>query len=290
MPSTEPLEGYRMDIIFFRLTLIAYLTATAGFLFYIIKKSRPAGSWSQRILLVGFVFNTIFLALAYYRLGAVPALTFRSSLSVFSWTIIAAYIIFQMRFKIMVLGSFVVPFSAFLMIISSTIPISTITVRPIFKSIWLPLHVAVSLLGNGIFAIAFIAGIMYLIQEHQIKTKRLGALYSRLPSLNVLDLINYHAISYGFLLLTTGMITGSVVAQGAHGSYWRWDPKEVWSLITWLCYAALLHQRMAIGWRGRRSALMSIGCFFIVIFTFVGVNFLMEGYHSFESLRGNQLP
>ena len=276
-----------MHIVFFRLTLILYLIATAGFLFFIIKKNKKVGFWSHRILLAGFALNSIYLALGYYQLGAVPALNFKGALSFFSWTIIGAYIIFQLRFKIMVLGSFVVPFSTFLMIISSTIPISPITVRPIFKGFWLPLHVATALLGDAIFAIAFIAGVMYLIQEHQIKSKRLGAFYSRLPSLNSLDSINYQAINYGFLLLTIGMITGSIVAQGSHGSYWLWDPKEVWSLITWLCYAALLHQRMAVGWRGRRSALMSIGCFFILIFTFIGVNFLMEGYHSFKSLEGN---
>ncbi len=276
-----------MHIVFFRLTLILYLIATAGFLFFIIKKNKKIGFWSHRILLAGFALNSIYLALGYYQLGAVPALNFKGALSFFSWTIIGAYIIFQLRFRIMVLGSFVVPFSTFLMIISSTIPISSITVRPIFKGFWLPLHVATALLGDAIFAIAFIAGVMYLIQEHQIKTKRLGAFYSRLPSLNSLDSINYQAINYGFLLLTIGMITGSIVAQGSHGSYWLWDPKEVWSLITWLCYAALLHQRMAVGWRGRRSALMSIGCFFILIFTFIGVNFLMEGYHSFKSLEGN---
>ena len=276
-----------MHIVFFRLTLILYLIATAGFLFFIIKKNKKVGYWSHRILLAGFALNSIYLALGYYQLGAVPALNFKGALSFFSWTIIGAYIIFQLRFRIMVLGSFVVPFSTFLMIISSTIPISSITVRPIFKGFWLPLHVATALLGDAIFAIAFIAGVMYLIQEHQIKTKRLGAFYSRLPSLNSLDSINYQAINYGFLLLTIGMITGSIVAQGSHGSYWLWDPKEVWSLITWLCYAALLHQRMAVGWRGRRSALMSIGCFFILIFTFIGVNFLMEGYHSFKSLEGN---
>jgi len=275
-----------MDTIFFQLALFAYLIATAGFLFFIIKKNKKVGSWSHRTLIVGFALNSIYLVLAYYRLGAVPALDFKAALSFFSWTIIAAYLIFQLKFRITVLGSFVVPFSTFLMILSSTMPISTTTVNPIFKTVWLPLHVATSLLGDAIFAIACIAGIMYLIQERQIKTKRLGAFYTRLPSLNSLDSINYYAIRYGFLLLTIGMITGSIVAQGAHGSYWLWDPKEVWSLITWLCYAILLHQRMVIGWRGRRSALMSIGCFFVLIFTFVGVNFLMEGYHSFESLGG----
>ena len=279
-----------MDIVFFRLTLLVYLVATGGFLYFILKRKKKAGLWSHRILLLGFALHTISLALGYYQLGAVPALSFKSSLAFFSWAIVAAYIIFQAKFGIMVLGSFVIPLSVILMILSSTIPITPITVRPIFKGLWLPLHVTASLLGDGIFFIAFISGIMYIIQERQIKTKRLGAFYTRLPSLNILDSINYHAISYGFLLLTIGMITGSIVAQGAHGTYWRWDPKEVWSLITWLCYAVLLHQRMAIGWRGRRSALMAIGCFFILIFTFLGVNFLMEGYHSFESLEGNRLP
>ena len=275
-----------METILLQLTLIAYLIATAGYLFFIIKKHKRVGGWSHRVLIVGFVLHTLYLAFAYHNLGAIPALNFKTSLSFFAWAIIAAYLLFQLKFRIMVLGSFAVPFSAFLMLISSTMPISTIAMRPVFKNLWLPLHVIAALLGDAIFAIACIAGIMYLIQERQIKTKRLGAFYSRLPSLNILDSINYYAISYGFLLLTIGMITGSIVAQGAHGSYWRWDPKEVWSMITWLCYAALLHQRMAVGWRGRRSALMSIGCFLILIFTFVGVNFLMEGYHSFESLRG----
>jgi len=279
-----------VDIVFFRLTLIVYLVATAGFLYFILKREKKAGLWSHRILLLGFAIHTVSLILGYYQFGAIPALTVQSSLAFFSWAIVAAYIIFHAKFRIMVLGSFVIPLSVILMILSSTIPISTVTLRPIFKGLWLPLHVTTSLLGDGIFVIAFIAGIMYLIQEHQIKTKRLGAFYSRLPSLNTLDSINHHAISYGFLFLTIGMITGSIVAQGAHGSYWRWDPKEVWSLITWLCYAILLHQRMAIGWRGRRSALMSIGCFFILIFTFLGVNLLMEGYHSFDSLGGNRLP
>ncbi|HUU40230.1 MAG TPA: cytochrome c biogenesis protein CcsA, partial [Desulfatiglandales bacterium] len=162
-----------MDTVFFRLALVFYLAATAGFLYFIIKKNKAAGYWSHRILIVGFALNSVYLAISYYNLGALPALTFKSSLSFFAWTIIAAYIIFQFKFRIMVLGSFVIPFSLFLMVISSAIPISPITVRPIFKSLWLQLHVSTSLLGDGIFAIAFIAGIMYLIQEHQIKTKKL---------------------------------------------------------------------------------------------------------------------
>jgi len=279
-----------MDIVFFRLTLISYLAATGGFLFFILKRNKKAGLWSHRVFLLGFALHTLSLLIGYYHLGAVPALNFKATLGFFSWAIAAAYIIFHAKFGILVLGSFAAPLSVVLIVLSSAIPLSTVTVRPVFKGLWLPLHVTTSLLGDGIFVIAFIAGIMYLIQERQIKKKRLGAFYTRLPSLNILDSINYHAISYGFLLLTIGMITGSIVAQGVHGTYWRWDPKEVWSLLTWLCYAVLLHQRVAIGWRGRRSALMAIGSFFILIFAFLGVNLFMEGYHSFESLEGNPLP
>lgn len=279
-----------MEIILFKITLFLYLTVSTGFLFFIIMRHKRIGLWSQRVLFIGFFIHTIYLGLCYYQLGAMPALDIKGSLSFYAWAIIAAYIIFYFIFKITVLGSFIVPFTAFLMIISSTIPISPIEVSPLFKGFWFPFHVVTAFLGDAIFALACMAGIMYLIQERQIKSKRPGAFFSRLPSLNILDSLNYHAITYGFFFLTIGMITGSILAQGTHGSYWRWDPKEVWSLITWLCYAALLHQRMAIGWRGRRSALMSIGAFLVLIFTFVGVNFLMEGYHSFESLGGRSLP
>jgi ABC-type transport system involved in cytochrome c biogenesis permease subunit len=99
-----------------------------------------------------------------------------------------------------------------------------------------------------------------------------------------LDTISYYSLIYGFPFLTVGMITGSIYAQFALGTYWQWDPKEVWSLITWLFYAALLHERLAAGWRGRRAAIMSIICFGILLFTFVGVSMLYSGYHSFSHL------
>jgi cytochrome c-type biogenesis protein CcsB len=213
-------------------------------------------------------------------------LSLKSALSFFSWTIIGAYLIFQLRFKLMVLGSFIAPLAAFLMIISSSIPGMEVVVKPIYRSTWLTIHVGTIFMGNGMFAVTFVAAIMYLIQEHQIKRKRLGSFYTRLPSLETLDSINYYALMYGFPLLTVGMITGSIYAQYALGSYWRWDPKEVWSLITWLFYATLLHERLAVGWRGRKAAIMSIVCFLILIFTFIGVSLWLSEYHSFRIIEG----
>jgi len=226
----------------------------------------------------------VFLSYRYYLLCAAPILGLKSALGFFAWSIICVYLIVQSRFRLMVLGSFVAPFAAFLMIVSSAMPLVEGPVKPLFKSLWLTVHVGLIFIGDALLAIAFLAAVMYLIQERQIKRKRLGAIYSRLPSLATLDRINYYSIVYGFPFLTAGMITGSVYAQYALGNYWQWDPKEVWSLISWLFYAALLHQRIAVGWQGRRAAVMAIVCFSVLVFTFVGVSLLMGGYHSFGSM------
>jgi cytochrome c-type biogenesis protein CcsB len=109
----------------------------------------------------------------------------------------------------------------------------------------------------------------------------MGSISRRLPSLETLDRINYKCTSYGFPLLTLGIITGSLWAELAWGSYWNWDPKETWSLITWIVYAILLHNRLAIGWRGRKTAYLMIAGFVSVLITFIGVSLFMGGLHSY---------
>jgi cytochrome c-type biogenesis protein CcsB len=273
-----------MSFLWFNMALVFELLATGGFIVYLIKQHKWVFRAAYWILVVGFICHTVMLGCQYYSLGAAPVLGFRSALSFFSWSIIFAYLIFQIKFRLRVLGSFIAPFAAFLMIISSTMPWPEGPVDPRFKSLWLTVHIGAAFMGNGLFAITFLAAIMYLILERSIKQKKFGSLYSRLPSLATLDSINYHSLIYGFAFLTFGMITGSIYAQSAIGTYWRWDPKEVWSLITWLSYAALIHERLAVGWRGRRAAWMSIVCFCLLIFTFLGVSLWLGGYHSFDSL------
>lgn len=273
-----------MIYLWFNMALFFELLATGGFVVYIVKQEKWIFRCSYWILVAGFICHTIFLSCRYYYLGTAPVLDLKSALGFFSWSIICVYLLFQIKFRLMVLGSFVAPLAAFFMVISYAMPWMEGPVKPIFKSLWLTVHVGTVFIGNGLFAIAFLAAIMYLIQEHQIKRKRFGSFYSRLPSLATLDTINYQSLIYGFPFLTLGMITGSIYAQYVLGKYWQWDPKEVWSLITWLFYGALLHERIVVGWRGRRAAIMSILCFCILIFTFVGVSFWLGGYHSFSSL------
>jgi cytochrome c-type biogenesis protein CcsB len=134
-------------------------------------------------------------------------------------------------------------------------------------------------IGEASFALACGLGVLYLIQENSIKTKKHRFFFKRLPSLDLLDSAGYVCIVVGFTMLTLGLITGFVYAKSIWGRFWSWDPKEVWSGITWLFYAALLHERLIVGWRGRKSAIMAIIGFGVLLFTFLGVNLFLEGHH-----------
>lgn len=275
-----------MTELLFRLALFLVLISTGGFIVFIIKQNKSVYSWAYWILIAGFASHTAYLISQYYIIGIAPVTTMKAAIGFFAWAIIGAYLVLHIKFKLKVLGSFIAPFAGFLMIISTSLPASEVNIQPILRSLWLTVHVGTIFIGDGIFTIAFAAAVMYLIQERQIKNKNLGSLYSRLPSLETLDSINHYSIMYGFPFLTVGMITGAIYAQQALGSYWRWDPKEVWSLVTWLFYAVLLHERVTVGWRGRKAAIMSVIAFLILIFTFIGGSMWLSDYHSFKSLEG----
>jgi cytochrome c-type biogenesis protein CcsB len=274
-----------MAVFFFKGALSLYLLGTLGYIVFIIFQIKTMARISYGLLLLGFISHTVAIGLLTVQTGYLPVYNLRESLSFFAWAIIGVYLIIQIRFNILVLGSFLSPLAAVTMISSSFIPFQTGPINPLLKNVWLMVHIVFIFAGNGVFAIAFLAGIMYLIQERQIKSKHLGLLYHRLPALEVLDALNYNSLILGFPLLTLGMLSGSIFAQYTLGTFWRWDPKEVWSLITWLLYAALLHGRLVSGWRGRRSAMISIIGFLVLIFSFLGVNFLVKGYHSFSAFE-----
>jgi cytochrome c-type biogenesis protein CcsB len=274
-----------MAIFFFKGALSLYLLGTLGYIIFIVFQIKNMARISYGLLLLGFMTHTLAIGIWTFQTGYLPVHDLGESLSFFAWAIIGVYLIIQIRFNILVLGSFLSPLAAAMMISSTFIPLHAGPVNPLLQNVWLTVHIVFIFAGNGVFAIAFLSGIMYLIQEREIKSKRLGLLYHRLPALEILDALNYNSLILGFPLMTLGMLSGSIFAQYTLGTFWRWDPKEVWSLITWLLYAALLHGRLMSGWRGRRSALISIIGFLILIFSFLGVNFLVKGYHSFSAFE-----
>ncbi|MDG4868306.1 c-type cytochrome biogenesis protein CcsB [Guyparkeria sp. 1SP6A2] len=151
---------------------------------------------------------------------------------------------------------------------------------PALNSWWMKIHVPANFIGYGTFAIAAMVGVAYVIKD------KMGGdgPNDRLPSLAVMDDIQYKAIALGFAFFTIATILGAMWAAEAWGGYWSWDPKETWALIVWLNYAAWLHMRLTKGWRGPVMAWWSIGGLLITSFAFLGVNMFLSGLHSYGEL------
>jgi cytochrome c-type biogenesis protein CcsB len=271
-----------MNASLFYITFGIYMAATACYMVYLAKPSEMLGKLAKRLITGGFAAHILFTLLRYIEAGHTPITNLHESLSFFSMAVVGVFIFFERRFKIIVLGSFVTPVALILMAVSSLFPSALAPLNPALKSKWLVIHTVVAFLGYASFAVAFGAAIIYLMQERFLKKRQISGLFQRLPSLDTLDEINYRCLTFGFPLLTVAIISGAIWAETAWGTYWSWDPKETWSLITWFVYAALLHGRLTTGWRGKKAAILAIIGFFVMLFTFLGVNLLMPGLHSYK--------
>lgn len=261
------------------IAIIFYILGTAGYLAYLFLQKNLFQQTGYYLLAGGFLFQTLAIAYGFVQSGHMPVTNLSETLCVAGWAIAGVFLIFQYKFKLKVLGIYAAPLITLVMVIASWLPREPVQVKNIYNSLWLILHVIAIFIGEASFALACGAGLLYLIQENAIKTKHHGFFYSRLPSLELLDSTGYGCIIAGFFMLSLGLIAGFVYAKSVWGKFWSWDPKEVWSGITWILYAALLHQRFTVGWRGRKAAIMAIIGFAVVLFTFLGVNFLLMGHH-----------
>jgi cytochrome c-type biogenesis protein CcsB len=275
-----------MQIALLKATALFYLAGAVLYLHFVFTLRERSARFGRMFLLIGVLLHGAGFVARYLAAGYTPVTSLFESLSFFAFAIVCVFLAFELRYNLRVLGAFVAPLAFLFAMFASFLPGEVRALAPALNSYWLPIHVMLLFFGNAVFAVAFGAGIMYLLMERELKRKRLGAIFKRLPSLNVLDDINYRCLTIGFPLLTLGIITGSIWAEYAWGSYWSWDPKEVWSLVTWLLYAALLHGRMTVGWRGRKAAILAIVGFCAVLFTFLGVNLLLPGLHTYSNLSG----
>ena len=136
---------------------------------------------------------------------------------------------------------------------------------------WASIHIVLSFLSLSVFVLSFILAILFFLQEFQIKHKKFLSVFTRLPSLETMDIIHARAMSAGFLLLTLAIITGAMWAYSVRGVIFYKDPRQLWTIGAWLIYGLFLQGRYSAKWRGRRGMLLSCLGFIIIIFTFVGV-------------------
>ena len=270
-----------MNLTFFQVAIVIYLIAAAGYIAYIIK---PEQKWTATASLwltsLGFLFHIAYFLFRWTESGRIPITSFFEAANFLGMGIVLVFLVMEFRYKIAALGSFMLPLVIVLMIPTFLLEGDIKVLNPVLKSGWLGVHTSLAVLGDAAFAFAFIISIMYLIQERQLKAKHLGAIFHRLPSLDIMDTIGYKALTLGWPLFTLGMITGSIWANSAWGTYWSWDPKETWSLITWVIYLVLLHLR-TIGWRGKKMAFLSIVGFAFVLISFFVVSRVNIGKHTF---------
>ena len=187
----------------------------------------------------------------------------------FSWGLVLTFLIVEYAYRIPALGSFVLPLAVLALIFAATVRNDLHVLEPVLSNIWL--HVVMTVLGTVAFALAFVAGMMYLIQEHLLKSKRFIPMYHKLPPLDFLDDLNRKSILLGFPLLTLGIAAGAVWANFVSGSYWNWEPKQVSTAVTWVFYLIVLCGRFMMGWRAKRAAYLTIIGFAGVLATFVHV-------------------
>ncbi len=277
-------------------TTFAYLFASVLYIALFIFRTNKIGLIASLVTVVGFLIQTTGIILRWvesYQMGYghAPLSNMYESLVFFAWSIAIFYLWLEWKFKNRVIGAFAVPFAFFSMAYASFGSEISSEIKPLvpaLQSNWLIAHVVTCFIGYAAFAVACGIGIMYLLKHRAEEAKKQkghseGGLFDTLPKLRVIDDVIYKCIVFGFVWLSVGIITGAIWANEAWGTYWSWDPKETWSLITWFVYAAAIHARFVRGWGGKRIAWIAIIGFASVLFTYYGVNFLLSGLHSYGS-------
>ncbi|HOP40886.1 MAG TPA: c-type cytochrome biogenesis protein CcsB [Geobacteraceae bacterium] len=278
----------------FNIATICYCAAMVIFFVYLAGRSGIVGRAGMLASCFGFLVQTAAIGLRWkesYDLGHghAPLSNLYESVVFFAWTIVLIFLLIDARYRYRVIGAFVLPFALLGMAWAQLMSGPQKAIQPLvpaLQSNWLLYHVVTCFLGYASFAVACGVSLMYLLKVRQERSKGLrpaGGMLSLFPSSRVLDELNYRAIMIGFPLMTMGIVTGAVWANYAWGTYWSWDPKETWSLIVWLIYAAFLHARITHGWTGKRAAVLSIIGFAATIFCYLGVNLLLSGLHSYGS-------
>jgi len=266
---------------FFLLAFVLYVLAALFYFSYLFSKRENLAKIGFVAALIGLLSHTLALILRTVESGHAPFTNMYESLSFLAWASVIAYVLIERKYRVQNAGAYLMLIVIALMALASSplMPKEAAPLVPALQSYWLWLHVSVTLLGEAFFAVAFITSIMYLVA---VSREKKGRKIKPGFTPEKLDSVSYRCIAIGFPLFTLGgLIFGMIWAYKAWGTYWSWDPKEVWSLITWFVFALYLHTRIVMGWKGRRSAFIAIFGFLAAIFTYFGVNYLLAGLHSY---------
>ena len=262
-----------LDILFFSGLVLYFISVVTHFLGLAFRREKiTRAAWIA--FFAGFALNLAYMIARGVTARRLPLANQFEFATAFAWCIGLLAIVLQRRIKEAWLGA-LTSAAAFLVLSFAALQPRRVTeLMPALRSAWFSLHIGTAVFAYSAFMIAACLSFRYLMLRKKPDTETGG--------LERLDYLSYRMIAFGFLMLTVTILTGCIWAEQAWSAFWTWDPKETWALITWLIYAAYLHLRLQKKWQGRRMALYALAGIVCVLFTFIGVNVLFAGLHSYK--------
>lgn len=261
--------------ILYGITLIAYLAA------FFTKGDKRAERWTSLLLPVALI-HAVYLALRTSALGHFPLLTRYEAMSTITICVVLFYLVQERQAKLRALGVFIIGPAFLLQLISSTqIQHQILETNDHFQGFLFRFHVLTSILAYIGFAVAAFYGIMFLLLFQEIRTRKLGFIFSRLPALETLSRLNRRAVILAFSLLSIGLATGTYWAFKVVENFSMLDPKQVGSSLIWVLYATIIYFSSRGRWQGRVGAILSLVGFCAVLAVFLTLNLVLHSFHDY---------
>ena len=269
--------------------LAIYLVAAALYAVHFARRDAGVGRAATTVLVAGAFVHTFIIGMQTMEVWNAAFASASRAASTFAWLLALSYLYTELTTEERAMGVFILPIIVVLQVISTVAPAGT-QPNPLLDSPWFWVHMLSLLFAYASFALAGVLGLTYVLQFKEIKKKNLGFFYTRLPSLQMLDVMNARTVTVGWVLLTVGVVVGVIWATQAQAAspldpqaqaFSIGDPKILVTMLTWVVYSFALVARRTMGWSGRKAAWLSAAGFVIVMLSFLPINYLVTTSHSF---------
>ncbi len=267
-----------LENMLFTITMLLYFGSMVLYFVFIAVKRDGISRVAVTLQVIGWCLHTVALICRGIGAGRLPMTNQYEFATSFAWGICLVSLFFVLKFHFSVLGAFASPVMFLIIGYAAMQSKDVHELMPALRSNWLGFHVSTAIIAYGAFGVSFVLSLIFLLRD---KVQAGGFLDQRIPDREKLDGISYRSVALGLLFLTFTIVTGAIWAERAWGRYWSWDPKETWSLVTWIIYAIYLHLRIRRGYEGKAAAIFAVIGFLCVLFTYVGVNTFLPGIHSY---------
>jgi cytochrome c-type biogenesis protein CcsB len=295
-PNISMLDGS----LYFTVSLLFVILSFAGYFLFLFTGNKIISKLSFAVMILAFIIQTFAFIIRWiyaYKIGinTPPLVDLYDSMVFFAYVIIFGFILIRIFYDFDVLGFIITLVASLALAFASFSPLAPSAIEPTIpalQSYWLIYHIMTLFVSYGAFGASFGLGILYLIKngkennnvagKNAAENKK-GGFVRLLPPSIIIEEAIYKVVVFGLVFLTAGIVIGAAWADSAWGGYWSWDPKETWSLITWLTYILFVHARFTKGWGGKKMAWIAVIGFAVVIFCYLGVDLIIPGLHSYAT-------